>query len=99
MRNNESALVGVMSRMITHMGAHIRANHFLFFQSQLGYRKNEPITLEEVKGVIPQIVKRQWLNPAPRDEIYDKYMRGGNLKQPTEDFKGRGKLKALRTNN
>ena len=59
---NENVLAPVMSRMIPHMGAHVRAYYFLCFQSQLGYRKNEPITLEEVREVIPQVIKRKWLS-------------------------------------
>ena len=47
-RKDENALARLMSRLIPHMGAHIRAYHFLCFQTQIGYRDNEPITLDEV---------------------------------------------------
>ena len=77
-RKDGNALAERMSRMITHMGANIRAYHFLCFQTQLGYRKNDPITLVEVQEVMPMVIKQGWLTPATRD-TYDKYWSGGNL--------------------
>ena len=44
-RKDENSLAKLMSRIIPHMGAHLRAYHFLCFQTQLGYRPNEQITL------------------------------------------------------
>ena len=62
-RKNENALAKLMSRLIPHMGAHIRAYHFLCFQTQIGYRDNEQITLDEVEQVIPMMYKQGWLKP------------------------------------
>ena len=47
-RRNENSLAKLTSKIIPHMGANIRAYRFLCFQTQLGYRPNDPITLEEV---------------------------------------------------
>ena len=60
----------------------------------MGFRKNEPITLAEVKEVIPLVIKQGWLAPASR-ETYNKYLSGGNTNLLIEDFKGKGRLKAL----
>ena len=76
MLNNKNALTGVMSRMVTHMGANFRAYRFLCFQTELGCRKNESITLAEVKEVIPQ----RWIKPAPREK-HAKYLQSGNVIQ------------------
>ena len=95
MRKDENALAELISRMITHMGANIRACHFLCFQTQLGYRKNEPITLAEVKEVIPSVIDQGWVNPASRD-TYEKHLASdGNMHSLADDFKGKGRLKAL----
>ena len=93
-RKDEHALARIMSRLIPHMGAHIRAYHFLCFQTQIGYRDNEQITLNEVAEVIPMIIQQGWLKPRPRGD-YDKYLSGGNLHLITKDFKGKGRLRAL----
>ena len=93
-RKDESALAKLMSRIIPHMGAHIRADHFLCFQTQIGYRSNEQITLDEVSEVIPMIIQQGWLNPRPRGD-YDKYLSGGNLHLIAEDFKGKSRLRAV----
>ena len=93
-RRDENALAKLMSKLIPHMGAHIRAYHFLCFQTQIGYRNNEQITLDEVEKVIPMIIKQGWLKPRPRGD-YDKYLSGGNLHLITNDFKGKGRLRAL----
>ena len=93
-RKNENSLAKLMSRIIPHMGAHIRANHFLCFQTQLGYRPNEPITLEEVSEVIPMIIQQGWLKPRPRGD-YEEYLSGGNLHLITKGFKGKSRLRAL----
>ena len=90
-RRDENALAKLMSRLIPHMGAHIRAYHFLCFQTQIGYRNNEQITLDEVEAVIPMIIQQGWLKPRPRG-YYDKYLSGGNLHLITNDFKGKGRL-------
>ena len=74
-RRNENSLAKLMSRIIPHMGAHIRAYHFLCFQTQLGYRPNEPILLEEVSEVIPMIIQQGWLKPSPRGD-YDECLSG-----------------------
>ena len=93
-RKNENSLAKLMSRMIPHMGAHIRAYHFLCFQTQLGYRNNDKITLDEVSEVIPMIIQQGWVKPRPR-EAYEKYLTGGNLHLITDAFKGKAKLRAL----
>ena len=93
-RKNENSLAKLMSRIIPHMGAHIRAYHFLCFQTQVGYRPNEPITLEEVSEVIPMIIQQGWLKPSPRGD-YEEYLSGGNLHLITKGFKGKSKLRAL----
>ena len=93
-RKDENALAKLMSRLIPHMGAHIRAYHFLCFQTQIGYRDNEQITLDEVEQVIPMVIQQGWLTPRPRDD-YDKYLSGGNLHLITNDFQGKGRLRAL----
>ena len=93
-RKDENALAKLMSRIIPHMGAHLRAYHFLCFQTQIGYRNNVQITLSEVAEVIPMIIKQGWLKPRPRSD-YDKYLMGGNLHLITKDFKGKGRLRAL----
>ena len=89
MRKDEHALTEVMSRTITHMDANIQAYHFLCFQTQLGYRKNAPITLAEVREVIPSVINQGWVNPASRGTC-DKYLTGGNMHLLTDDFKGKG---------
>ena len=91
---DENALAKLMSRLIPHMGANIRAYHFLFIQAQIGYRDNEQITLDEVEQVIPMVIQQGWLTPRPRDD-YAKYLSGGNLHLITNDFKGKGRLRAL----
>ena len=83
-----------MSRVIPHMGAHLRAYHFLCFQTQIGYRDNRQITLSEVAEVMPMSIQQGWLKPRPRGD-YDKYLAGGNLHLITKDFKGKGRLRAL----
>ena len=88
-RCDENGLARLMSRLITHMGANIRAYHFLCFQKRLGLRENEPIALAEVKELTPMIVEQGWLKAAPR-ETYEKYLKGGNLHLLTEDFRGKG---------
>ena len=75
-------------------GANIRAYHFLCFQTQIGYRQNDPITLTEVEEVIPMVIQQGWLTPETRG-TYDKYLSGGNLHLITDDFRGKGRLKAL----
>ena len=62
-RKDENALAKLMSRLIPHMGAHIRAYHFLCFQAQIGYRDNVQIALDEVEEVIPMIIQQGWLKP------------------------------------
>ena len=79
-RPDEDELAKPMSKLIPHMGAHIRAYHFLCFQTQLGYRDNVQITLDEVAKVIPMIIEQRRLKPRPRSD-YDKYLTGGNLNQ------------------
>ena len=93
-RKNENSLAKLMSRIITHMGAHIRAYRFLCFQTQLGYRQNDPITLDEVSEVIPMIIQQVWLTPRPRSD-YEEYLTGGNLHKIAKGFKGKSKLRAL----
>ena len=93
-RRNENSLARLMSRLIPHMGANIRAYRFLCFQTQLGYRPNDPITLEEVSEVIPMIIQQGWLKPRPRSE-YEEYLSGGNLHKIAEGFKGKRRMRAL----
>ena len=93
-RKDEGAFAKIMSRMIPHMGAHIRAYHYLCFQAQTGYRGSEQITLDEVAEVITSVIQQGWLKPAPRSD-YDKYLSGGNLHLIADDFKGKGRLRAL----
>ena len=93
MRRGEDALAEIMSRTVTHMGANLRAYHFLCFQTQLGYRKSEPITLNEVSEVIPSVIEQGWLDPASRG-TYSKYL-DGDVHAIADDFRGKGKLKAL----
>ena len=93
-RKNESSLAKHMSKLIPHMGAHIRAYRFLCFQTQLGYRPNDPITLDEVSEVIPMIIEQGWLKPRPRGD-YEEYLSGGNLHKITKGFKGKSRLRAL----
>ena len=93
-RKDENALAKLMSRLIPHMVVHIRAYHFLCFQTQIGYRDNEQITLDEVAEVIPMIIQQGWLKPKPRGD-YHKSLSGGNLHLITKDFKGRSRLRAL----
>ena len=92
-RRNENSLAKLMSKIIPHMGANIRAYRFLCFQTQLGYRPNDPITLEEVSEVIPMIIEQGWLKPRPRGD-YEEYLSGGNLHK-IESLKGKSKLRAL----
>ena len=40
------------------------------------------------------IIQQGWLTPKARDD-YDKYLSGGNLHLITDDFKGKGRLRAL----
>ena len=93
-RRNENSLARIMSRLMPHMGANIRAYRFLCFQTQLGYRPNDPITLEEVSEVIPMIIQQGWLKPRPRSE-YEVYLSGGNLHKIAEGFKGKSRMRAL----
>ena len=93
-RKDESAFARIMLRMIPHMGAHIRAYHFLCFQAQIGYRGSEQISLNEVAEVITMVIQQGWLKPGPRSD-YDKYLSGGNLHLITKDFRGKGRLRAL----
>ena len=93
-RNDEGAFARIMSRMIPHMGAHIRAYHFLCFQAQIGYRGSEQISLNEVAEVITLVLQQGWFKPAPRSD-YDKYLSGGNLHLLANDFKGKARLRAL----
>ena len=93
-RRNENSLAKLMSRIIPHMGAHIRAYRFLCFQTQLGYRPNDPITLDEVSEVIPMIIQQGWLKPRPRSD-YEEYLSGGNLHRIAEGFKGKSRMRAL----
>ena len=44
--------------------------------------------------MIPIIIQQGWLKPRPRGD-YDKYLSGGNLHLITNDFKGKGQLRAL----
>ena len=93
-RRNENSLAKLMSKIIPHMGAHIRAYRFLCFQTQLGYRPNDPITLDEVSEVIPMIIEQGWLKPRPRSD-YEEYLSGGNLHKIAEGFKGKSRMRAL----
>ena len=93
-RSDENVLAEPMSRMIPHMGAHIRAYHFLCFQTQLGHRSNDPITMTEIEEVIPMVIQQGWNKPEKPDD-YEKYLSGGNLHLITNDFRGKGRLKAL----
>ena len=93
-RKDEGAFARIMSRMIPHMGAHIRAYHFLCFQAQIGYRGSEQISLDEVAEVIDLVIQQGWFKPAPRSD-YDKYLSGGNLHLITKEFKGKARLRAL----
>ena len=93
-RRNENSLAKLMSRIIPHMGAHIRAYRFLCFQTQLGYRPNDPITLDEVSEVIPMIIQQGWLKPRPRGD-YEEDLSGGNLHLIAEGFKGKSRMRAL----
>ena len=67
---------------------------FLVFSDTDWLQKNDPITLTEVGEVIPMIILQGWLQPVARDK-YDKYLSGGNLHLITNDFRGKGRLKAL----
>ena len=93
-RKNEQSLARLMSRIIPHMGAHIRAYRFLCFQTQLGYRSNDPIELDEVSEVIPMIIQQGWLKPRPRSD-YEEYLSGGNLHKIADHFKGKSRMRAL----
>ena len=93
-RKNESSLAKHMSMIIPHMGANIRAYRFLCFQTQLGYRPNNPITLDEVSEVIPMVIEQGWLKPGPRSD-YEQYLSGGNLHKIADGFKGKSRLRAL----
>ena len=93
-RKDENSLAKLMSRIIPHMGAHIRAYHFLCFQTQIGYRDTEKITLNEVSEVIPMIIEQGWLNPRLRGD-YDEYLSGGNLHLITKGFKAKSRMRAL----
>ena len=76
------------------MGAHIRAYRFLCFQTQLGYRPNDPITLDEVSEVIPMIIQQGWLKSRPRSD-YEEYLSGGNLHKIADGFRGKSRMRAL----
>ena len=93
-RKDENSLAKLMSRIIPHMGAHMRAYQFLCFQTQIGHRSNEQITLDEVSEVIPVIIQQGWLNPSPRSD-YHEYLSGGNLHLLEKGFKGKSRLRAL----
>ena len=68
-RKDESAFARIMSRMIPHMGAHIRAYHFLCFQAQIGYRGSEQISLNEVAEVITLVIQQGWFKPGPSQRL------------------------------
>ena len=73
--------------VVAHTGANLRAYHFLCFQTQLGYRENEPITLTAVSDVIPSVIELGWVNPAPR-ETYSKYL-DGDMNVIADDMRGK----------
>ena len=75
-RKDEGAFARIMSRMIPHMGAHIRAYHFLCFQAQLA-------------EVITMVIQQGWFKPGSRSDS-DKYLSGGNLHLIAKDFKRKG---------